>query len=164
LAVVIFYMLGLFMMGFLVHPVAMVYVTLVGSIVGGLLRVRWRSFRFYSPPVFFGSGYLTFADWIHRRRVEKAHWEWELFNHYLYVGLAFNVLVGAFLTWLVTGRDPWAALGLGITVAAATSYSLARSVVIQQVYEFYSERAEKEVAHGEKSPSEIQPAGGIDKD
>lgn len=142
--VVFLYSLAFLIIGLAIQPVAIVYVTLVGKVVDLLFSIHWKSARFYSPPVFFGSDYVKFSDWIYRHRVEKTHWEWELFNHYIYAGIAFNMLVVAFLTWLLTGCGLWIAFGLGTAVLLSTGYSLARSAVVYKVYKFYSDRAKAE--------------------
>lgn len=139
--VVFLYSFAFLIIGLAVQPVAIVYVTLVGKVIDLLLSIRWKSARFYAPPVFFGSDYVTFSDWIYRHRVEKTHWEWELFNHYIYAGIAFNMLVVASLTWLLTGCGLWIAFGLGAAVLLSTGYSLARSAVVYKVYKFYFDRA-----------------------
>ena len=146
LGVVLLFMFVLFTMGFVVQPVAIVYATIVGKAVEWASTKRWKSVQFYSPAVAFGDSHLVFADWIHRHRVEKSHYEWELFQHYLYAGIAFNVGVGAFLTWRVTRHEAWIVVVLVTTVVLSTAYSLARSAVVRQVYDFYSRRAKNEVA------------------
>lgn len=160
--VVLFYLLALFTIGFAVQPIAIVYVTLIGMGAETLLSARWKAVRFYSPLASFGNEYLTFADWIHRHRLERTHWEWELFHHYLYAGIAFNVLSGASLSWLLSGRGRWNALALGTTVVLSTGYSLARSAVLQQVHNFYSKRAGEELAQPPKTAGAKPLAGGGD--
>jgi hypothetical protein len=157
---VVLYGLTLFTIGLAVHPVATVYITLIVRILKWLLHAKHlRTARFYSPPVLFGTDYVRFADWIHRHRVEKIHWEWELFNYYLYAGLAFNILVAAFLVSLLTGRRLAVLLGAGAMVLLSTSYSLARGAVVQQVYAFYSERAGKSASEPADPKREVAPAG-----
>lgn len=145
LGVVLLSMMGVLTIGFVVQPAANVYITVVGRVVEWVCSKHTKSAQFKSPPVLFGRGYLVFAEWIHRHRVEKSHWEWELFSHYLYGGITLNVLVAAFLTWLVTSHGPWLTAGLVTTVLLSTAHSLARSALMRQVFDFYSTRAGTEI-------------------
>src|SRR5687768_6209512 len=52
--------------GLVLQPVAVVLVTGIGSIVVRVMpSASRRSIGPYLPPVFFGDGYVRFADWIH---------------------------------------------------------------------------------------------------
>jgi hypothetical protein len=149
--------MGALAVGLVVQPVATVYVTVAARLFEPILKRYFpRVPELYLPPAFWDHNYLRFADWIHRHPVEKAHYEWELYNHYLYAGVAFNVLVGFVSTSLLVRTGP-VPVGLFVLVVSATGYSLGRGVVLRQVYDFYSR-----LSNGSGRPEDTAPgaAGG----
>jgi hypothetical protein len=137
IGLVILAVLCVLTVGLVVQPVAVVFVTLTGW----LAKHTFRGYTPYLPPVFFGESYVKFADWIHRHRAERVHYEWELFNHYLYAGIAFNVLIAVSAAWALIRPGTWPSVGLGALGVLATGYSLARGAVLSQVFSLYSDRA-----------------------
>ncbi|MBA2594972.1 MAG: hypothetical protein ACR2MC_11305 [Actinomycetota bacterium] len=132
------------LVGFLFHPPALVFATILGKFVSWFVRVVLRSpapLRFYAPPVFYGTGYIATADWFFRNRQAKVHYEWELFNYYLYAGITLNLIVGAGSFWALSAGGWLQGTFLLGVCAFSLAYCLARSAVVQSVYGHYSDRA-----------------------
>jgi len=104
---------------------------------------RRKQLLFFSSARFAARDYSAFLSWLMRDKNAKLHWEWELFNYYLYWGLFTNVAVFVLLdAMLMWGLLPaWQLLLFnGLPLCIALSYSLTRSVSMGATHEFYIER------------------------
>jgi len=139
-SVVLIYALSALVAGFVVQPIAIVVATVAGSLVAGIFKVGRFKYRptFYAAPVLFGNGYPPFIDWLHRNRVAKALWEWELFNHYMYAGIAFNIVVSSCALWLLWLPGCPQRIFLVAMSGLAVFYSLARSAALRAIHDYYS--------------------------
>ncbi|MEK7994398.1 MAG: hypothetical protein AAB403_11400 [Planctomycetota bacterium] len=158
IGVLLFYCLAALVVGFLVHPPALVLATFLGkfvSWVAGVLLRRPTVRVFYAPPVFFETRYAATARWFYRNRQAKVHYEWELFNYYLYAGISLNLIVGAGVLWKLSAASWLPGAALVCVCLSSLAYCLARSAVVEVLYEYYSDKAcstrgEDEAAEGGK--------------
>lgn len=144
--------------GSILQPFALLLTMLASVIFTGVRKVVQKK---SSPPDYykaapFQEGYAKFADWMQRHRLAKLTWEWELFNHYLYAGVAANVCVFVAVLLFLWRPAPGHYLGclvklfLVLFVLALYVHSYVRSTVVEQMHKYYSGQCKLEPSHGTK--------------
>lgn len=160
---VVVYALSAVAAGFVVQPLALVLTTASGAILTALAQAvgARRPLLFYAPPAVFGDGYPSFMDWLHRNRIAKSLWEWELFNHYIYSGIAMNISVASLtLCFLWSPGWPQRIFLLAIS-ALSISYSLMRSAVLRSIHDYYASQARAEIAAQATAQSSLTPHAAV---
>lgn len=144
--VAILYCLVALVIGFLLHPLALLLTTTLGKLISWFASVIGCPIPmvFFAPAVFFGTGYVKTADWFYHNKEAKIHWEWELFNYYMYSTLSLNIIIGTVVFWKLSDWG-WlkGVILLFTTCLFSLSYCLARSAALQAVYSYYSDEANK---------------------
>jgi hypothetical protein len=145
--VVLLYCLVALVIGFLLHPLALLLATTLGKLISWFASVIGRPIPtvFYAPAVFFSTGYVKTADWFYRNKEAKIHWEWELFNYYMYSTLSLNIIIGTVVFWKLSDWG-WlkGVILLFTTCLFSLGYCLARSAALQAVYIYYYDKAKVE--------------------
>jgi hypothetical protein len=125
--------------------------TLIVSVIGGIVSIVIRRVRkgrgttpFYSAMVSFGVEDAQFKAWLHKHRVAKLEWEWQLFLYYVYLGLCVNAMVASFAV-SHTLRLGWPqTCWLVIICCVLVVYIFARSSVMGTVDRYYRTQSEKQ--------------------
>jgi diacylglycerol kinase len=150
--VVLLYCLVALVVGFLLHPLALLLATVLGKLVKWVTRVIGHPMDFYAPAVFFGTGYVKTADWFYHNKEAKIHWEWELFNYYLYGGISLNFIVGTIAFWILLDGSWLLRAVLLVICLLLLGYCLARSAALQAVYDYYSGKADEDKRTAQEKP------------
>lgn len=84
-------------------------ITLVSVFVWGNLSKLWHlgksasASKPFTSAAFADPGYVGLLAWLMTKREAKLHWEWELFNYYVYwsvfTNIAICIALALFLLW-----------------------------------------------------------------
>jgi hypothetical protein len=139
-SIIFIYCLSALISGIAIQQVTTVGASLLGKIASKLIP----SASFYTTTVSFSKADAQFKAWLHKHKLAKLEWEWQLFLYYVYSGLCTNVLVTSFAVWSIVRASRPLTCWLIITCGLSIAYILARSSVMQTVDDYFRRESEKQ--------------------
>ena len=129
----------------LISGIAIQQVTTVGaSILGKIVSKLIPGVSFYTTTVSFSKADAQFKAWLHKHKLAKLEWEWQLFLYYVYSGLCTNIMVASFAVWSIVRASRSLTCWLIITCCLSIAYILARSSVMQTVDDYFRSDSKKQ--------------------
>jgi len=130
--------------GTLFTPVERLISVVITIILEALIRVRpliAQKYRLFDSKEMMMPEYSPVLGWLLLNPGHKSHWEWELFNYYVYWSVATNVIIFSTLTLVLI----WPNIGLidlaicFVITGIFLGFALLHSLVMYRVHEQYKE-------------------------
>lgn len=130
-----------FIIGVIITPIERLTVTLITtplSIIFSKIKIL-ESTYFFTPREMLLSDYDIILAWLMVKPSEKSHWEWELFNYYIYWSIAINSAVLSFIS-LYLIRSSYQIIEVLIYLVvdcALIGFALLHSIIMFRVHDRY---------------------------
>lgn len=133
----IFFVLS-FIIGAIMIPFERLTITIISSPL--MLLTHYikplKRYKPFSPTEMVNEDYEHILGWLSTRPSERSHWEWELFNYYIYWSIVTNIIIFTILSSYVLNITIISIEFIGFILLCGVfiSFALLHSIVMYKVH------------------------------